>query len=102
MRIRPDSVRIGANEAMMLRGGARRFANWQCRGRRNTQMIPVGGLPGSIQPTRPRFQESFARIVARPAASRAHRSEEHTSELQSLMRISYAVFCLIKNKSVDV
>src|SRR3546814_5391096 len=28
-----------------------------------------------------------------------HRSEEHTSELQSLMRISYAVFCL-KNKKV--
>src|SRR3546814_6222554 len=26
-----------------------------------------------------------------------HRSEEHTSELQSLMRISYAVFCLKKN-----
>src|SRR3546814_2953618 len=28
-----------------------------------------------------------------------HRSEEHTSELQSLMRISYAVFCLQKKKS---
>src|SRR3546814_2306488 len=28
-----------------------------------------------------------------------HRSEEHTSELQSLMRISYAVFCLKKKKS---
>src|SRR3546814_1134145 len=28
----------------------------------------------------------------------AGRSEEHTSELQSLMRISYAVFCLKKNK----
>src|SRR3546814_9049419 len=27
------------------------------------------------------------------------RSEEHTSELQSLMRISYAVFCLTKNKT---
>src|SRR3546814_7578089 len=27
-----------------------------------------------------------------------HRSEEHTSELQSLMRISYAVFCLKKQK----
>src|SRR3546814_3098464 len=27
-----------------------------------------------------------------------HRSEEHTSELQSLMRISYAVLCLKKNK----
>src|SRR3546814_6746895 len=29
---------------------------------------------------------------------RADRSEEHTSELQSLMRISYAVFCLKKKK----
>src|SRR3546814_10748597 len=29
------------------------------------------------------------------------RSEEHTSELQSLMRISYAVFCLQKNKSIN-
>src|SRR3546814_4194247 len=28
------------------------------------------------------------------------RSEEHTSELQSIMRISYAVFCLKKNKKV--
>src|SRR3546814_2032868 len=31
-------------------------------------------------------------------AYRDHRSEEHTSELQSLMRISYAVFCLKKKK----
>src|SRR3546814_4242960 len=30
------------------------------------------------------------------------RSEEHTSELQSLMRISYAVFCLQKKKQVKV
>src|SRR3546814_1515346 len=30
---------------------------------------------------------------------RAERSEEHTSELQSLMRISYAVFCLKKKKN---
>src|SRR3546814_5398400 len=29
------------------------------------------------------------------------RSEEHTSELQSLMRISYAVFCLKKKKDID-
>src|SRR3546814_2221548 len=34
-----------------------------------------------------------------PASSR-RRSEEHTSELQSLMRISYAVFCLKKTKNV--
>src|SRR3546814_1013956 len=32
------------------------------------------------------------------AAARVIRSEEHTSELQSLMRISYAVFCLKKKK----
>src|SRR3546814_7997711 len=30
------------------------------------------------------------------------RSEEHTSELQSLMRISYAVFCLKKKKSIQL
>src|SRR3546814_3140996 len=30
-----------------------------------------------------------------------HRSEEHTSELQSLMRISYAVFCLKKKKTTQ-
>src|SRR3546814_8210827 len=30
------------------------------------------------------------------------RSEEHTSELQSLMRISYAVFCLKKNKNCHI
>src|SRR3546814_7718546 len=35
----------------------------------------------------------------RPAAVGLHRSEEHTSELQSLMRISYAVFCLKKKKT---
>src|SRR3546814_4443576 len=33
------------------------------------------------------------------AAKRFIRSEEHTSELQSLMRISYAVFCLKKQKT---
>src|SRR3546814_5167491 len=35
---------------------------------------------------------------AAPHDWRALRSEEHTSELQSLMRISYAVFCLTKKK----
>src|SRR3546814_10152511 len=34
-----------------------------------------------------------------PAVNGAIRSEEHTSELQSLMRISYAVFCLKKKKT---
>src|SRR3546814_8763046 len=37
--------------------------------------------------------------VGDQAAHRETRSEEHTSELQSLMRISYAVFCLKKKKT---
>src|SRR3546814_8375265 len=43
----------------------------------------------------------FARsrdILCQGRGSTANRSEEHTSELQSLMRISYAVFCLKKKK----
>src|SRR3546814_7748855 len=37
--------------------------------------------------------------AVRPPRSAQGRSEEHTSELQSLMRISYAVFCLKKKKT---
>src|SRR3546814_10861128 len=36
-----------------------------------------------------------------PGGQRFSRSEEHTSELQSLMRISYAVFCLKKKKKTQ-
>src|SRR3546814_2564412 len=45
-------------------------------------------------PGRGRVPSGPADAAVRPA----HRSEEHTSELQSLMRISYAVFCLKKKK----
>src|SRR3546814_6459064 len=40
----------------------------------------------------------LSRLAGRRAMEKAQRSEEHTSELQSLMRISYAVFCLKKKK----
>src|SRR3546814_5587569 len=43
-------------------------------------------------------RERHRRLVERPAMQ-VQRSEEHTSELQSLMRISYAVFCLKKKKT---
>src|SRR3546814_6051766 len=36
------------------------------------------------------------------AVRKSGRSEEHTSELQSLMRISYAVFCLKKKKDIYI
>src|SRR3546814_2177858 len=61
----------------------------------------VGGIPilrATGAPARFRFRRrggSHLPPGARPAAGCA-RSEEHTSELQSLMRISYAVFCLKK------
>src|SRR3546814_4069450 len=48
-------------------------------------------------------QLSAAYIIRRLGVAKpfGHRSEEHTSELQSLMRISYAVFCLKKKKSIN-
>src|SRR3546814_4666333 len=57
-------------------------------------LVPVGEVAGA--------QAVLARaLVFQPVAAhllRQRRSEEHTSELQSLMRISYAVFCLKKKK----
>src|SRR3546814_6994841 len=49
-------------------------------------------LMHSIDPANTRSQALAKRLGA------TNRSEEHTSELQSLMRISYAVFCLTKKK----
>src|SRR3546814_12101677 len=44
-------------------------------------------------------RDDHARVVRQRRGGRSRRSEEHTSELQSLMRISYAVFCWKKKKS---
>src|SRR3546814_4712374 len=52
----------------------------------------IRAASGRYPPLRP---PSAARSRARPQG----RSEEHTSELQSLMRISYAVVCLKKKKN---
>src|SRR3546814_10640787 len=41
-------------------------------------------------------------MVTRTAPTLPQRSEEHTSELQSLMRTSYAVFCLKKKKQTNL
>src|SRR3546814_3551428 len=64
------------------------------------------GPPCARYPTKSRSPAARSvpwpvRSLAVPAARARHRtprSEEHTSELQSLMRISYAVFCLKKKK----
>src|SRR3546814_18831234 len=56
---------------------------------------PAVGRGGPHPPLPQRNEDDDA---ARRRVHRADRSEEHTFELQSLMRISYAVFCLKKKK----
>src|SRR3546814_7233092 len=51
---------------------------------------PLEQLPGIVNPAHQNVN------VHQPEAAGQKRSEEHTSELQSLMRNSYAVFCLKK------
>src|SRR3546814_2984432 len=72
------------------------------RGRRSI----VPGSPGSKASTKPSVTAStrlihkiWVAVIGKVKPMRiASRSEEHTSELQSLMRISYAVFCLKKKR----
>src|SRR3546814_7026672 len=54
------------------------------------------------RPSRVRLPRAAPGNGTTPGADvrRGRRSEEHTSELQSLMRISYAVFCLKKKKHI--
>src|SRR3546814_1561572 len=61
----------------------------------------TSGSDGAIQRL---HQEDFCQAMGYPGelkyeAQGGPRSEEHTSELQSLMRTSYAVFCLTKKKN---
>src|SRR3546814_13032659 len=59
---------------------------------------PGGGGRGDDLP-QGQAQHLCRRAQPRPEAVARDRSEEHTSELQSLMRISHAVFCLKKNST---
>src|SRR3546814_8887128 len=86
------------------RGGGRAISPGEARqdearrGDRALEEDPrhAGGLPPRHRAgLRHRRRRDGAVVAARPA-----RSEEHTSELQSLMRISYAVFCL-QNKTTQ-
>src|SRR3546814_4116116 len=76
---RSSDLNAGVDTAAML-GKLEQFE------RADARQESLGGILG----IEPRFH--------RPAVDREFRSEEHTSELQSLMRISYAVFCLKKKK----
>src|SRR3546814_3099412 len=62
--------------------------------------LPEGDLCGVVV----QYPGASGRIIdPRGVIDQAHeRSEEHTYELQSLMRISYAVFCLKKKKTIKL
>src|SRR3546814_4442691 len=89
-----------------LQGGKGRMAEHradaaQCLsdGFRCRRVVPGGGgTVANSQPGQAEQQHGQGRGDKKGAAP-AERSEEHTSELQSLMRISYAVFCLKKKKT---
>src|SRR3546814_11969622 len=75
------------------------------RSTRTDTLFPYTTLFRSRRRPRPRSIDRARRPGGRPrpgalslAGLSIERSEEHTSELQSLMRISYAVFCLKKKK----
>src|SRR3546814_3280496 len=61
---------------------------------------PALGRVGAHAPIRPADDAIDHTALAVEPDQRRKRSEEHTSELQSLMRISYAVFCLIKKNHI--
>src|SRR3546814_9572160 len=70
---------------------------------RSPENLTRGALPSAgATPASLLFAENRLSGCARSGAGKLHpvcrRSEEHTSELQSLMRISYAVFCLKTKK----
>src|SRR3546814_5268767 len=86
---------------------AGRKAHPQPQSRRGARPTAQSGFQGARSGgLRPGYRLSAAAAVTLVAAicrcedraERPHRSEEHTSELQSLMRISYAAFILKKKK----
>src|SRR3546814_6403152 len=71
------------------------FRSQRADGRSGDRARPAKDADADARDQRP----AARRADARPR--RPRRSEEHTSELQSLMRISYAVFCLKKKKNTQ-
>src|SRR3546814_6213195 len=79
-----------------------RFLRWRKALKADPAFLPAPAEVGSLQRI-VRFELALVAVIFVLAAAMARyggRSEEHTSELQSLMRISYAVFCLKKKKKM--
>src|SRR3546814_8696465 len=96
----PPLVRSAEIRRTAIGGGTRaRSADYRPRARRAPV---VGRCRSAAACQRDRALDGVADEPPGPAVViRNHRSEEHTSELQSLMRISYAVFCLKINNTLQ-
>src|SRR3546814_1619767 len=73
-------------------------------GGRMREELATGGIhavsaPSKINLVQIKLKDLLLGEFAFQGQRQNHRSEEHTSELQSLMRISYAVFCLTKQNT---
>src|SRR3546814_4990152 len=76
------------------------YVNLRVRGRDYPLRSTIAGIAAQLDPDRfVRIHRSYIVNLDTVASIEPLRSEEHTSELQSLMRISYAVFCLKKKKT---
>src|SRR3546814_7249347 len=71
-------------------------------GKVNSSSTPGTASRSNRRATAPTTLSAGVLPLISRARSRRARSEEHTSELQSLMRISYAVFCLKKKKTKKI
>src|SRR3546814_10085364 len=93
--VRSTGIEHRADPARLRRGDARKAAD----ARRGKGASPAGAAVGAAGRLHAAGDDRRADAAGGGAGGARHpRSEEHTSELQSLMRISYAVFCLKKNK----
>src|SRR3546814_2075126 len=70
--------------------------SWRCLTDTEKAFYAIGGKPWTGVPLGDNSAFTLSPAQARSRRWNSARSEEHTSELQSLMRISYAVFCLKK------
>src|SRR3546814_1876582 len=91
-----ELVRLFGEEAFLVRNEHARPQPFEGR---ETLVETIGRRPRRIADVAPTAEMPFADMRGLVAILLEQRSEEHTSELQSLMRISYAVFCLKKKKN---
>src|SRR3546814_3422767 len=81
----------------ILRRGAAWFSSIGRENNKGTKLFQISGHVNAPCVVEEAMGIPFRELIDKHAGGiRGGRSEEHTSELQSLMRISYAVFCLKK------